>query len=201
MEEEKKQTSNLNWVHVESALNEGTSSGYKLAIIETEKIFSQTMSEKGFLGKDALKQFQKAKYIFKNKEKIERANAMYKKIISYPGFNISAEDTKDIIKNLHDGILQLEKLNGDLTGLFGIFKKIGRKFTIFYEGTIKKWLFYFAAFCFGTLFLSKTSPGQKVTSLIISFVNFITFRIVVPIGLIVLAVYILIAGIKYFKKH
>jgi len=197
--QEQKQT-NPNWVHVESALNEGTSSGYKIAVIETEKIFSQTMAEKGFLGKHIFKQYQKARHLFKNPEKIDRANAMYKKIISHPGFNISSEDTKEIIKNLHNAILEIENLDGGVKGISGFFRKIERKINSFYQGSIKKWLFYFAAFCFITLFLSKTSFGQWTTSKIVGFVNFITFKIAVPAGLIVLAIYILIAGIKYFKK-
>ncbi|MFH1175755.1 MAG: hypothetical protein V1698_03470 [bacterium] len=192
-----KQTQNLNWSFVEAALDEGTVSGYKMAIIETEKIFSQALCEKGFLGKDVLKQYQKAKHIFKNSEKIERANAMFKKIISHPGFDISAEDTKEIIKNIHGAISELEKLGGNS----GFFKKIAHKINSIYQGTVKKWFFYFAGFCFGTLFLSETSLGEKITLSAVNFVRFITFKIVVPAGLIILAGYILIAAIKYFKTR
>lgn len=194
------QNTNPNWIHVESALNEGTSSGYKIAVIETEKIFSQTLAEKGFPGKNILKQFVKAKHLFENTEKIERANAMFKKIITHPGFNISAEDTKDIIKNLYDAIAELEKLNRKSKGLAGFARKIGRKFSTLYQGTIKKWLFYFAFFCFAVLFMAKTSIGINLANKIIGFVEFITFKIIVPIGLILLAIYILIAGVRYFRQ-
>lgn len=191
---------NPNWVHVESALNEGTASGYKIAIIETEKIFSQAMEGKGFLGKHVFKQYQKARHLFKNPEKIDRANAMFKKIINHPGFNISSEDTKEIIRNLFEAISELEKLNGKSKGIGGVFGKIGRKINSAYQGAIKKWLFYFAAFCFITLFLSKTNFGKWTTAKIVGFVDFLTFKIIVPAGLVILAVYVLIAGIRYFKQ-
>jgi len=194
---------NTNWVHVESALNEGTVSGYKIAIIETEKIFTKILEEKGFRGRSrlGLSAFNKAKYLFKNSRGIEHAFAMYNKILTHPGFNISIEDTKEIIKNFHDGISDLEKLNGSTKGIFGTFKKINRKLNSFYDGKIKKWLIIFASFCFLVLFLSKTSPGQTLTYKTVEFIDFITFKIVVPVILVFLAFYVLIAGIKYFRKH
>lgn len=200
MSDQKQTSQNINWNNVESALNEGTVSGYKMAIIETEKIFSIMLEEKGFLGKDPAKQLRKARHVFKNPEKIERAGAMYKKIIRQPGFGISSEDTKEIIGSLHEGILELEKLNGHKKGIAGAFLKIERKINLFYQETIKKWFFIFAIFCFAVLFLSKTKPGNWITSQTISFVSFITFKIAVPAGLAVLAVYALIMGIKYFRQ-
>jgi len=194
---------NTNWIHVESALNEGTVSGYKIAIVETEKIFANILEEKGFSSRTHLgaSAFRKARHVFKNFRNIEHAFAMYDKILAHPGFNISMEDTKEIIKNFHDGISDLEKLNGDTKGIFGTFKKFNRKIGSFYDGKIKKWLIIFASFCFAVLFLSKTSPGKALASKTVSFVEFITFKIVVPIILVLLAFYVLIAGIKYFRRH
>ncbi|TRZ78685.1 hypothetical protein D4R87_00105 [bacterium] len=194
---------NTNWVHVESALNEGTVSGYKIAIIETEKIFVNILEEKGFYSRSHLRAsaFRKAKHIFKNFRNIEHAFAMYDKILTHPGFTISKEDTKEIIKNFHDGISDLEKLNGDTKGIFGTFRRLNRKINSFYDGKIKKWLIVFASFCFLVLFLSKTPPGQTVASKTVLFVEFITFKIVVPVILVFLAFYVLVAGIKYFRRH
>ncbi len=194
---------NTNWVHVESALNEGTVSGYKIAIIETEKIFSKILEEKGFKNSSCsgATAFKRTKRLFKNDRNIEHAFAMYDKILTYPGFNISMEDTKEIIKSFHDGISDLEKLNGNAKGIFGTFKKINRKINSFYDGKIKKWLIIFASFCFIVLFLSKVPIGQTLTSKTVLFVEFITFKIVVPVILVLLAFYVLVAGIKYFRRH
>lgn len=197
----KQQNYSINWSHIESALEEGTVSGYKIAVIEMEKIFSQVLEEKGFWGNGIAKQFQRARYIFKNPEKIERANTMYNKIIHNSGFSISADDTKDIIKTLHEAVLELEKMYEGRKGASGFFGKINRKINIFYQGTIKKWFFIFAISCFVILFLSKTSIGMWITSGIVAFVGFITFKIIVPVGLIVLAVYVLILGVKYFRTR
>jgi len=188
---------------VESALNEGTVSGYKIAIIETEKIFASILEEKGFRDRacSGVSAFKKAEHVFKNFRNIEHAFAMHDKILTHPGFNISTEDTKEIIKSFHDGISDLEKLNGDTKGVFGTFRKFNRKINSFCNDKIKKWLIIFASFCFIVLFLSKTSPGKVLTSKTVSFVEFITFKIVVPVILVLLAFYILIAGIKYFRQR
>jgi len=95
----------------------------------------------------------------------------------------------------------LEKLNGNAKGIFGTFKKINRKINSFYDGKIKKWLIIFASFCFIVLFLAKTSLGQTLTSKTVSLIDFITFKIVVPVILVLLAFYVLVAGIKYFRRH
>jgi hypothetical protein len=50
--ENQQEKCNLNWQSVESALEEGSSSGYKIAVLETAKLLSQALEEQNFSGKN-----------------------------------------------------------------------------------------------------------------------------------------------------
>jgi len=84
---------NLDWSPVEKALSEGTFSGYKIAIIETHKLFAN------LLEKAAIDDERLLPLVVRLPKAIEYTKNMYRKLIEESGFEISREDTKEIIGN------------------------------------------------------------------------------------------------------
>ena len=99
------------WEIVEKELKKGDMSANKVAVIETEKIFKKVLREKNLPGKDLESQIRNHKNLFSNPDKLKYSRAMHKKITTEPGFDISEEDTKEIIRGYHEAISDLEKIN------------------------------------------------------------------------------------------
>ena len=111
---------NLNWAPVEKALSEGTFSGYKIAIIETHKLFNELLKNKNIDDEKFMP------LLVRLPKQIEYTQNMYKKIICESGFEISREDTKEIIGGYWQIMEALEKLK-PLT----YRNKLGLKYQLF----------------------------------------------------------------------
>lgn len=185
------------WDNVEKSLNEGTGSGYKMAILETEKILFLALEEKKFSGKDIQEKIENAGMFIKNKEKLNYARSMYNKIIKESGFDVSAEDTRGIVSGYYRAISDIvrmdlenlslkEKTSLLLQRYFCRFPEKARKFSILV------FLFFLLVFI-----SSETSTGKSISIDVVRFSQFLFYKIL-PGILVIIAVGIVMVGALYW---
>lgn len=127
----------LDWTQVEKALDEGTFSGYKVAVIETDKILNSLLKNKKIPGQTTEKRIKNVVPFLSSPERFIYAQSMYRKIIEEPGFDISPEDTKNIIASYYQTIIDIiqthekelrfqERINLKLKGWLSSLPKIGK---------------------------------------------------------------------------
>ena len=113
---------NLNWQFVESALEEGSSSGYKIAVLETAKLLDQALEEQNFSGKNFEERLNSARNIFANEENVNQALEIRQKIIEQPYFDISVEETKETIANFYQAIVDVTENQPGVLSKLNVFK-------------------------------------------------------------------------------
>ncbi|MDF1498066.1 MAG: hypothetical protein P1P85_01760 [Patescibacteria group bacterium] len=165
------------WDIIDKTLNEGTNSGYKMAIIETEKILLLSLNKKKIPGKNIEEKIKNVRKLIKNPDKLNYAHTMYEKITKEPGFNISSEDTREIVAGYYKTISDIEnidlqdlpikeKMNFLLHGNFEKYQKnIKRLFIIIF-------LFFLLVFL-----LSETTTGNLISEQITSFSQYLFYKV------------------------
>ena len=190
---------NLDWSTVENALAEGTFSGYKIGIIETEKLFNQLLKNKGVPGKNTTTKLNYIKNFLSMPERLDNARLIYKKILRKNKFEISRDETKKTIASYWQAMIDIEEAIKYLT----IIEKIKFKFQYFWGRIIKKIkkiilliLIILAVF----LFLGKTSIGQKILAYIILFAYWLIIKILLWPAIALLIFYIVKNIVKFIKR-
>lgn len=180
------------WEVVENALNEGSMSGYKIAIIETEKILATALADNKIPGKDIDEKVHNIETVLKNGEKFNYARAMYRKIIKEPGFDVSMEDAKEIISGYYRAITDISEVNSKNTGLKRKMRFFYRRYFSKYPGKIKRVVIVVFVF-FVLVFLSaETSAGRAISSAIVDFSRFLFYKVftIIIIAAIILSILI-----------
>ncbi|MCK4919107.1 MAG: hypothetical protein KAS01_01845 [Candidatus Pacebacteria bacterium] len=188
------------WNRVDENLSEGSYSGYKMAIVETEKILLMVLSDKNFPGKDIEERINNAKIVLQNPEKLNYSRSMYKKIIQEPGFDVSENDTKEILTGYYNSITNIiktqkkdiskkERLGLFLQRYFRNFPKKAKKIIILI--TLSFLLIFI---------LTDTSTGIAITQAITDFTRFLFYTVLFNI-LKILSVAVIIIGLLYFWQN
>ncbi len=174
------------WNIVEDSLNESTISGYKIAVIETEKILAMAFDEKKIPGKNCKEKIMNSDLILQNPEKLNYSRAMYEKIIKEPGFDISQDDAKEIIAGYYKAIsdiIDMENAGLDMKEKMRLF--LERYFHDF-PNTIKKAAVIIALFFASVFLLSETQQGRYVSEITINLSRFIFYKMLPAIFMIAL---------------
>lgn len=186
----------LNWSAVEKSLAEGTFSGYKIGILETEKLFNEFLKNKQIPGH---KIENKIKYIHRFlslSDKLDYSRNNYERIINEPHFEISREETKQVISGYWQAMLDIEETIESLS----LGEKISLRAKYILGITLKNMrnivLAVLGASAF-IWFLSEVSWGKKIAGIIIKINNFFIFKILFW-TIIVSASLFAIGGILYF---
>ncbi|OGZ34263.1 MAG: hypothetical protein A2Y98_00135 [Candidatus Portnoybacteria bacterium RBG_19FT_COMBO_36_7] len=190
---------NLNWSAVEKALAEGTFSGYKIGILETEKVFANFLEEKRIPGRGVDAKIKYVANFFSRAEQLKYGREMYKKIINQPHFEISHEETKQVVSAYWQAMLDLEEALATLSR----WQKFNLRFKYFLARVIKKiklialGLMSLMAL---VLFFYETQIGAKVASWLGRGVHYLVFTIGPWILGAALAVFLLWLGFKVLGK-
>ncbi len=185
------------WGMVDDALGESADSGYKMAVVETEKILRMALNDRKIPGKDIPQKIKNAEIFLSNPQKLDYSRAMCEKIISEPGFDISSEDTREIIAGYYKAISDIaetepkniplkEKVNLFLQRHFGRFLQKIKGLVIFL------FLFFLAIFI-----STETSTGNSISRALAAFSQFLFYTIIGTL-LKVLAIAIVAIGILYY---
>lgn len=189
------------WDTVDRALNEGASSGYKMAIIETEKILLMAMDDKKIPGKNMSEKIKNTEILLENTDKLNYSRAICEKLIKEPGFSVSADETREIVAGYYKAISNIvkmesknipfkEKINFFLQRHFNQFPQKTKK------GVLLIFLFFFA------IFLStETSTGRFITGMISELSQFIFYKLVPMILVLVVVGAVIVGGLYYWKNR
>lgn len=191
---------NLNWSAVEKALSEGTFSGYKMGILETEKIFSNFLAGKNIPGQNINAKIKYVTDFLSRAEQLKYARDIYKKIIEQPHFEISRDETKQAIQGYWQAMLDLEEAIVSLSS----GQKLSLRFKFFYGQIIKKIkkiAVIFGALLLMILFFGETGVGKKTAAVIASAAHFLVFRIGPWILGLAIAGLLLWFGLKILGKR
>lgn len=202
MPEEKSQNSGYAplWEAVKRELEKGDMSANKVAVIETEKIFQKALDDKNFPGKSTDDKIRNYAKLFSNPDKLRYARAMHKKIVSKIGFDISSEDTRDIIKGYREGIVDLEKV--DFKD-FSIKEKVSlflkRNFYSFPEKS-KRLVAILLILSIVTFILTETTSGRFFFQNLVSVNNYLYYNII-PAIVYLMIFSILILSVLYAYQN
>lgn len=184
------------WGIVKNELLKSEASANKMAILETEKIFRKALLDRNLPGKDIEDKIESYAHVFSNHDKLKYSRAMYKKIIDKLGFNVSENDTKEIIIGYRNAIMDLRELD---------FKKFPPKEKIrlflkrnFYSfpKKAKAAISALIILSVATFILTETENGREISSYLVSANNYIFYRII-PAIITVAAFFLIVIGILY----
>ncbi len=188
------------WQLVEKLLNEGTISGYKIAVIETEKILQAVLDDKNFPGKDISAQIENARMILENFDKLNYSRAMFNKIIKESDFDISSEDTKEIIAGYYKAISDIIKMDSKDIELKEKVNLLLQRY--FYNFPVRIRNGFILVFLFlSAVFLStETATGKSIAEMVSEFSQFIFYKFVPMILAVVVMGSIIVGGLYYWKR-
>jgi hypothetical protein len=185
------------WKTVDKALNEGTMSGYKIAIIETEKILSMALDDEKFPGKDISEQIKNAEIVFRNKEKLDYSRAMYNKIVKEPGFDISSEDTKEIVTGYYQAISDIVRMGPENIGLKEKVSLLLQRYFYQFSQKTRKIAILLFLFFLSVFIITETPTGHSISELVINLTRFLFYK-VLPVILTIAAIGIAVIGLLYY---
>lgn len=188
------------WGIVDNALNESVNSGYKTAVVETEKILRMALNDRKIPGKDIPQKIKNAGIFLSNPQKLDYSRAMYEKIISEPGFDISPEDTKEIIAGYYKAISDIaetEPKNIPFKAKVNLFlqKYFGRFLQKTKSATVLLFLFFLAIFI-----STETSTGNSISRALVAFSQFLFYTVIGTL-LKISAAAIVVIGILYYWQR
>ena len=189
------------WQLIEKLLNEGTISGYKIAVVETEKILQEVLNDKNFPGKNISAQIENARIVLENLDKLNYSRAMYNKIIKESDFDISSEDTKEIIAGYYKAISDIIKMDSkDIEFKEKVNLLLQRHFYNFpvkiRNGFILVFLFLLAIFI-----STETATGQSIAAIISNFSQFVFYKLIPLIIALIVFGSVIVGGLYYWKRR
>ncbi len=193
----------LNWSAVEKALGEGTFSGYKIGVLETEKLFNEIFKTKRIPGSTVERKIKYIKRFLSLPDKLEYSRNIYERIIHEPHFEISREETKHVISGYWQAMLDIEEAVQSLS----LREKVTLRARDVFGIALKNLKIIGAAILSAALlvwFLGETAWGQKFSRAIVTGNHFFIFKILLWSAIIIVSL-VIIGGILYFilrrKRH
>ncbi|OGZ40353.1 MAG: hypothetical protein A3B04_01895 [Candidatus Portnoybacteria bacterium RIFCSPLOWO2_02_FULL_39_11] len=186
----------LNWSAAERALAEGTFSGYKIGILETEKLFEELLKTKQIPGDSTNRKIKYIQRFLSLPDKLDYSRHVYERIINEPHFEISRDETKHIISGYWQAMLDIEEAVSSL----GVWEKISLRAKYILAIAIKNTRNVVIAILATSAviwFLAETNIGKTITNGIIIANHFFIFKFLLW-TVIVLVVLFIIGGILYF---
>lgn len=188
------------WDIVDRALNEGTNSGYKIAIIETEKILLMVLDDRKIPGKSISEKIKNIESLIKSTDRLNYSRTICEKLTKEPGFSVSADETREIVAGYYKTISDIvkiesknlaskEKINFFLQRYFNKFPQKTKK------GAILTFLFFFIVFL-----STETTTGQFISGMISNFSQFIFYKFIPMILIIVIFGAISVGGLYWWKN-
>jgi len=193
----------LNWSAVEKALAEGTFSGYKIGILETEKLFNEILKNKKIPGSSIERKIKYIKNFLSLPDKLEYSRHIYERVVGEPHFEISREETKHVISGYWQAMLDIEETVQSLS----LREKISLRGRYIFGSILKNLKIIGGSILSAAAliwFLGETSIGQKISLAIVAANHFFIFKMLFW-GVIILGALMILGGVLYLilrrKKH
>ncbi|MEI7690135.1 MAG: hypothetical protein WCI63_00695 [bacterium] len=194
------QKNNDPWAETELAFKEDTSSGYKMACLEAEKVFKSTLRDKGYPSKNINQTILYFGWRVSDKNGLKKALTKTAQIRETFDYQLSSFETEDIIASFKQASID-----------FSEKKSLSwqRKVALFYKNYLsirtsflKKLIITVLLFFLTVKFLSRTDLGHKIVNLVvdISDLFFSWFMIVLALLLVILLITIISFAFLESKK-
>ncbi|MFH1385914.1 MAG: hypothetical protein ABIG65_02620, partial [Patescibacteria group bacterium] len=175
---------------------EGTYSGYKIGILETEKLFEELLKNKQIPGSSIERKIKYIERFLSLPDKLDYSRHTCQRVVNEPHFAISREETKQIISGYWQAMLDIE----EAVTVLSLWEKLTLRTrylaAIFLKNTSRIILAILAAS--GVIwFLAETNLGKKIAAGLIIANHFFIFQFLFW-TIIILAALFILGGIMYF---
>ncbi len=191
----------INWSIVKEALEEGTISGYKIAVIEAGKILEKLLEQKGYPGRTTRERILNARDYFHNLEGLLRAEKIRQNLVNNLEYQLTSLQVEDAINAYHQAVIDL---NSNEKANLNLFQKAKLSLK-YYLPSKKKFLTVVLGsiflFLLMVLILADTSIGRSFIQGVVGITHFIFSWIMIIILIIVGMGIIIIASLFYFEKR
>ncbi len=195
-EERKKFELGLDWSDVEEALAEDSPAGYKLAVLETDKVFRDYLERFKYLGPEPGKKTKTLGKLLNKTRELSLLQAVKEKIIEENKIDISRDDAKEIISEYWQIIKAMDEFNRR-TRRAGKFRlRLGNGLFLSF---LKIFAAAFAAIILGVKFFSATAAGREIISAAVRIADFLFLEILMAAGAIAIF-FVIFQARKYFQK-
>lgn len=186
----------LNWSAVEKALAEGTFSGYKIGILETEKLFDELLKSKQIPGNSSERKIKYIQRFLSLPDKLDYSRHIYQRIINEPHFEISREETKQIVSGYWQAMLDIEETVTSLSAWEKFSLRAKYLAAIFLKNT-RNLALIILAISAAIWLLAETYIGKKIAAGVIVANHFFIFEFLFW-TIIILAALLVLGGFFYF---
>ena len=196
-----KETLVINWQIIDDCLAENTVSGYKMALIEADKLLDNSLKKAGYPGKNIEERINSAKSLFSNIKSLKKAREKEKTVLEELSYNLNSLEVEEAAKAYYQALLDIEgNPEAKLSILGRIFASIS-----YYIPSKKKFfakiLIYFVSVLLAVVFLADTKTGQKISAWIISFSHFVFGWVLMVFILLGAVITIVTLSLLYFEKR
>lgn len=186
----------LNWSAVERALAEGTFSGYKIGILETEKLLVDFLNRKQIPGGDTERKMKYVHHFLSMPDKLDYSRHIYERILNEPHYEISRDETKQVISGYWQAMLDIEEAVQALNR----WQKISMRLKYVRSSIVRQLRFISLGILGISLLiwvLGETGPGRQAGELLVKINHFFIFKILFWMTVILLSL-LLLGAIFYF---
>lgn len=201
MSKDFKETLVINWQIVDDCLAEKTASGYKMALIEADKLLDKALKDAGYPGKNIEERINSAKSNFTNLKGLKSAREKRNLVLKDLTYNLNSIEVEEAIKFYHQALLDIE---GNPEAKLNLYERILAQIRYYIPSKKKffwKIFLYFFSVLLIIIFLSDTKTGQRITQKIVNLSHFIFGWVLMVIILTVAVLTIIILSILYFEKR
>jgi len=188
------------WEEVDRAISEHTTSGYKMACIEAEKVFYYKLKEKGYPTKNIKQILALFGWKLSDKDALKKALEKTNLIKTSFDYTLSSFEAEDIVKSFQSAV-------ADFTNARALSWQ--RKITLFWDNYISirssfAKMFLLGVFLFFLLVEYLASPnfgGPKVVSFLVAIANFIFSWFILLLGIGAVIGILVFLLITFFEKN
>lgn len=187
------------WQEVEECLKEGSPSGYKMALIEADKILSFVLKQKGYPGKNVRQQVLLAGWRLEDKKSLEKALEKRDEIINNLEYRLSTFEAEDAVKAYREAILHFSSKKAI---------SFGKRAALYYthylsikSSFFQKSLIILLLFFLFVKFLTATTYGKTLGDAVVGTSNFIFSWFMVFLLLGIAIGVIVIGSFMYFGRE
>ena len=197
-----KKTITVDWSEVEANLNEKTTAGYKVAIIEANKALDGVLQALKIPGKTMRDRLGVARSSFQDFDTVMMTQEVFNRIVhEREEVDLSREAAENILASYYQAITDLtQRANGKLSTLTRVRAALRGQFAK--PVKIARWTVgLLIAFCLAVVFIADTGVGQLVSGDVLTFARFVVYKFLLVVAILIGGAIIIIGTLFYFETR
>jgi hypothetical protein len=186
----------LDWSDVEEALAENSLAGYKLAMLETDKVFRDYLSRFKYLGSEPERKIKSLGKLLNKKRELSLLRTVKEKVVEEKKFDISRDDAKEIISEYWQIIKALDEFNRRARRTEKFWLRLQNSSFL---SSLKIFAAAFGAIIIGVKFFSAAAVGREIIAAAVRIADLLFWKLIVALSVIAILL-IVWQIIKRFRK-